>query len=76
MPKLSPVPLLCGHLRNLIYGTSVETEVDLIARILATREAIEYRPRTWDSTSNSSCELIGNNIIENITQNIKQNEQF
>jgi len=35
----------------------VEAEGDLIARSLAIGEAIEYRPRTGDVASNSSCEL-------------------
>jgi hypothetical protein len=50
MPKLSPVTLpTIIHLRNLIYVTSVEGEVDLIARIITLQEAIQNRPRIFKS---------------------------
>jgi hypothetical protein len=59
----------------------VEAEEDLIARILAAREAIESRPRFFKSVRQKRGRrfeelivLIGNNIIENSTQNIKQNK--
>jgi hypothetical protein len=45
MPKLSPIPLPLWSPLELIYETTVETEEDLIARILAAREAIENRAR-------------------------------
>ena len=69
---------------NLIYESCVEAEEDLIARILATWEVIESRPRIFKSVrqnrggvaSKSSCELIGINVIDNITQNIKQNKHL
>jgi len=35
---------LCGHLRNLIYESSVEAEEDLITWILAAGKAIEGTP--------------------------------
>jgi hypothetical protein len=37
----------CGHHRSLIYETSVEEAEDLIARILAAREAIENTPKIF-----------------------------
>jgi predicted Fe-Mo cluster-binding NifX family protein len=44
MLKLSLVPLLCGHLRNIICESFVDAEEFLIVRTLAGREEIENRP--------------------------------
>jgi len=48
MPKLS----------FLIYETTVDTEEDLIARILGAREAIEYRPRIFKCVSSQIILLV------------------
>jgi hypothetical protein len=51
MPIMSPVPLPLWSPQesHLLVESCVEAEENLIARILATREAIENRPRIFKS---------------------------
>ena len=36
-----------GHMKNILYETPVESEEDLLARILAASEITEHTPSVW-----------------------------
>lgn len=48
-PDMTPLDFyLWGHMKSLVYETPVESEEDLVARILAAAQEIETTPGTFD----------------------------